>query len=58
MINGIKSDLKIGGLGANGSLSHRHPKLLLSLYQCKGLKIARAGAPSPLSTLSGRQTNS
>jgi len=37
---------------------HRRPKPLLALYQGKGFKIARAGAPSPLSTLSGRQINS
>ncbi len=58
MINGVKSDHKIGGLGAHVGSSHRPPRILLTLYQCKGLKIARAGAPSPLSTLSGRQTNS
>lgn len=40
------------------NLPHRRPRLLLALYESKGLKIARAGAPSPLSTLSGRQNNS
>jgi hypothetical protein len=41
----------------NGIVS-RSPKTLLTLYQRKGLDIARAGAPSPLATSSGRQAGS
>lgn len=41
----------------NGALS-KSPKTLLTLYQRKGFNIARAGAPSPLATLSGKQSSS
>jgi hypothetical protein len=53
----VKSRLK-GRLDPLRRDPHRRPKPLLALYEGKGLRIARAGAPSPLSTLSGRQISS
>ena len=38
----------------NGS-KNKTPKLLLTLYQRKGLDVAKAGAPSPFSALRSRQ---
>jgi hypothetical protein len=41
----------------NSGVVGKTPKTLLNLYQRKGLEIARAGAPSPLATMGGRQAN-
>ena len=54
----IGNGLKESSLRIRNGADKSPPKTLLTLYQCKGLNIARAGAPSPLSTLSGRQTSS
>jgi len=53
----VKNGLKGNAFRINNGVLSSPPKTLLTLYQRKGLDIARAGAPSPLSTLSGRQTN-
>jgi len=54
----VKNGLREGAFRFQNGVVNKPPKTLLTLYQRKGLNIARAGAPSPLATLSGRQTNS
>jgi hypothetical protein len=41
----------------NDGVVGKTPKTLLNLYQRKGFEVARAGAPSPLSTMGGRQAS-
>lgn len=54
----LKPDAKAHDLAAQGENRSRPPKILLALYRRSGLNIARAGAPSPLSNLRGRQISS
>ena len=49
----VKKQARARTRGVSGE---RRPRLLMALYEAKGLSIARAGAPSPLAILSGRQT--
>lgn len=46
------------GTGSAPAVLPRVPKPLIALLQRRGESIARAGAPSPFSTLSGRQKSS
>lgn len=41
----------------NDGVVGKTPKTLLNLYQRKGFEVARAGAPSPLSTMWRRQAS-
>jgi hypothetical protein len=54
----VGSGLRDGAFRIENGVVKRTPKTLLALYQCKGLSIARAGAPSPLATLSGKHNSS
>ena len=58
MIVSLKNAAREARIGRQNGDTGRRPRLLLALYEGKGLSIARAGAPSPLATLSGRQTSS
>jgi hypothetical protein len=50
-----KSGAKMDGINTQNDSENRTPKLLLTLYQRKGLDVAKAGAPSPFSILRSRQ---
>ena len=43
------------GISIQSDYKNKTSKLLLTLYQRKGLDVAKAGAPSPFSTLRSRQ---
>jgi len=58
LIVSLKDAARGAKVGRQNGDASRRPRLLLALYEGKGLSIARAGAPSPLATLSGRQTSS
>jgi hypothetical protein len=53
----VKSGAKMDDItiqNQNGS-NNKAPRLLLTLYQRKGLDVTKAGAPSPFSNFRSRQ---
>ena len=50
-----KSGAMMDGISTQNGSENRTPKLLLTLYQRRGLDVTKAGAPSPFSTLRSKQ---